>query len=388
MNIALIYTFYKGFQGGAKIHLDSLIDALSRRGHTISIITTRKQYHQPINCRVISLSPFLSILPEKILKLGTGITDRMMAHSINKVIALIKPDIIHVQDDYILPAVIKAKIQDIPIVASMHQPLELDDARKRSWFPGVAFLYKRRLKKNLACFQKVDRVIAVSKFIKNSFVRLKIRNEGVETIYNLLPSWKSYGGEIRDHNNTRLFTAGRLVKSKGFETLIRAMHLIANKYGDKSCKLIIAGEGPQEKQLKKLASDLPGQINFIGTVEHKEMKNLYRGCDVVVFPSEVPESFGLIAAEGMLSGKPVVASRIGAIPEIVEDGKTGILVPPGDEEALANAIYTLVRDVPLRKKMGIEGIKQINTKIDRNKIIRRHLDIYNGLSNNVRSRCT
>ncbi|MBW1972734.1 MAG: glycosyltransferase family 4 protein [Deltaproteobacteria bacterium] len=103
-------------------------------------------------------------------------------------------------------------------------------------------------------------------------------------------------------------------------------------------------------------SDIKDKIRLIPFV--KDIEEIYHLSDIIVVPSTEPESFGLTAVEAMAAKKPVVASAHGGLLDIVIDGETGILVPPNDQIALANAIVKLIEDPLLRKSMGEAGRKR------------------------------
>jgi glycosyltransferase involved in cell wall biosynthesis len=103
--------------------------------------------------------------------------------------------------------------------------------------------------------------------------------------------------------------------------------------------------------LERVDSD----FKFQGWAEHEELPAEYEDADVFVFPSVWDEPFGIPVAEAMAAGLPVVASRVGGIPEIVADGETGMLVEPDDASALAAALEQLVNDAELRARLGEAG---------------------------------
>ena len=124
---------------------------------------------------------------------------------------------------------------------------------------------------------------------------------------------------------------------------------------------LIAGEcrDPQkfpgsysEKNLKEM-TDGDGRVHYIGYVN--EVENVYRTADIVVVPSRWQEPLGLINLEAAASRKPIVATRVGGIPEAVDDGVSGYLVEPGDVKALASRVAELIADPALRKRMGDAG---------------------------------
>lgn len=141
------------------------------------------------------------------------------------------------------------------------------------------------------------------------------------------------------------FYAGRLSEEKGVETLIRAASII----GD--VKIKIAGRGPEMERLHRLACDVPG-VEFLGFRTKEEVGELYRGAIGVLLPSRVHENFPLMVLEAMASGKPVIASDVGGVSEIVEDRVNGFLVPPTDLQAWVEAILRLTYDEGLQQSMS------------------------------------
>jgi glycosyltransferase involved in cell wall biosynthesis len=149
-----------------------------------------------------------------------------------------------------------------------------------------------------------------------------------------------------------------LLKSrKGHEVLFRAVHGIMAEFPQVA--LLVVGEGPLRSHLEALAQRLgiADRVRFAGFRD--DVPALMAAADMVVLPSQ-NEGFGYVLAEAMALAKPVVASRISSIPEVVEEGHTGWLVPPNDSLALQEALLDLARD-PLRaKQMGLAGQRRVN----------------------------
>ncbi len=147
--------------------------------------------------------------------------------------------------------------------------------------------------------------------------------------------------------------AGRLVGWKGMSVAVRAVAEPALR--NVPLKLWIIGKGPQLSELKALVRErgVSERVVFHDAVSHAELPALYRQIDVGVFPSIGDDCFPITAAEAMSCGKPAIASHIGGIPEVVGNEETcGILVPPGDPRALAEAMKRLADDPDLRRRMG------------------------------------
>lgn len=139
--------------------------------------------------------------------------------------------------------------------------------------------------------------------------------------------------------------AGRLSGEKGVATLLAAS-------ARAKVPLIVAGDGPQAGELRGMA---PATARFVGRATAAEVAQLLRGCLAAVVPSEWPENAPLAVLEPMAAARPVVATRVGGIPELVRDGIDGILVPPGDADALATAMLRVASDRELAGRLGRAG---------------------------------
>jgi glycosyltransferase involved in cell wall biosynthesis len=147
-------------------------------------------------------------------------------------------------------------------------------------------------------------------------------------------------------------TVARLVPVKGLDVLIGAMLLLKDR--SRSVTLEVIGAGPERERLERATAGagLADIVRFIGWRD--DVRALMVHWDIYVQPS-LSEGFGIAAVEAMAQGLPVVATRVGGLPEVVMDTETGILVAPRDSQALANAIDTLIADPALRLRMGNAG---------------------------------
>ena len=148
---------------------------------------------------------------------------------------------------------------------------------------------------------------------------------------------------------------------KGPQFLVNAMLSVLKEAP--STFLIFVGDGPMRTELHRLAIRLGvnQNIKFVGRISEFEKAMYYKASDLFVLPSTMnTESFGIVNLEAMAAGLPIVASRIGGIPDVVKDWENGILVPPCDSKSLANAIVYLLKDDDLRKKMSINSNERVN----------------------------
>jgi teichuronic acid biosynthesis glycosyltransferase TuaC len=186
---------------------------------------------------------------------------------------------------------------------------------------------------------------------------------------------------IKDEEKIILFV-GRLVPSKGVDDLIRAFALLPSELRYRA-KLWIVGTGKQENTLRMLASQL-GAINqtrFWGNVPHSQLPDFYAAADLFVGPSLVTasgesEGQGIVFLEAFAARLCVVATDIGGIKEVVEDGKTGMLVKPRSPEALAKKMSLLLHDSVLRTKLISGAYKKAVQYYDWEQIARKFVDLY------------
>jgi glycosyltransferase involved in cell wall biosynthesis len=152
---------------------------------------------------------------------------------------------------------------------------------------------------------------------------------------------------------------GGLNPHKGPDVLLKAMPEIVKSIPN--AKLVFVGEGGMREELERLCKrlDVEKYVSFAGFVEENLKPFYYRAADVFCLPSTMKhEIFGIVNLEAMACSVPIVASKIGGVPDVVKDGENGLLVPPRDSEALANAIIYLLENKDMREKMGKNGRKK------------------------------
>jgi rhamnosyl/mannosyltransferase len=177
----------------------------------------------------------------------------------------------------------------------------------------------------------------------------------------------------RRHGERIVLFLGVLRSYKGLEVLARAMTRVTGQ-------LLIAGRGPQRAPLQALARDLglAERITFLGEVSERERRLLLHACDVFALPSiDRSEAFGISQLEAMACGKPVVASDLPTgIRFVNQDGGTGMLVPPGDPDALAGALNQLLEDDALRAGLGKAARLRVEQEFTAERMIARTLTVY------------
>lgn len=169
-----------------------------------------------------------------------------------------------------------------------------------------------------------------------------------------------------------VIAVANLIPEKGIHLLIDAFSRIDLP----EARLLVVGDGPELGRLQELASSrgIESRVNFLGLRD--DVHTLLQGAHVFVHPCIWEEAFGLTLAEALATGCPVVASRLGATSEIVTDGVTGLLVPPGDVNALAAAVAFLLRDSVFREQLGARASRSAAERFSLAASARGHMDHY------------
>jgi glycosyltransferase involved in cell wall biosynthesis len=163
-----------------------------------------------------------------------------------------------------------------------------------------------------------------------------------------------------DENDILVLYVGQLTHGKGILTLIHATKRLLQK--NPSIKLIILGKGPLVDYIKTTSDNIGDQLRYYGFLPYNKVLKFYQMADIIVSPSIWPEPLSRVIIEAMALGRPVIATNVGGIPEIITHEKDGILVRPGDPKELERALYRLITDPDLRSRMGLEGRKTIKKR--------------------------
>lgn len=226
--------------------------------------------------------------------------------------------------------------------------------------------------------------IAISNAVKEYMVnREKYEPDRITMIYNSvdLGLFDSRDRDVIPRNNNFLIgSVGRLHPSKGYDTLLKSMPQVIEKFPQ--VKLMIAGNGTEKAHLEKLCTQLhiSDKVIFLGRKTPEEIRNLLREINLFVLVSNW-EGFGLAVVEAMASGLAVVTTKVGGLPEIVENGRTGFLVPPVQPHALAEKMIRLLKDQKLSMEMGKQGRKRAAAFFSLDRIIMKLEDLYRELLN-------
>ena len=227
----------------------------------------------------------------------------------------------------------------------------------------------------------VNKYIAVSEAVRRfTITHLRIAEGKIVTIYNGIECSTAARGKpcsfIADKNLTAILLAARFEQQKGHAVLIHALRHILSRA--QNIKAYFFGEGPDEACIRDLVrrEGVSDAVTFMGVAE--DMLPYMQQMDIVALPS-LWEGLPNVLLEAMAAGRPVVASRIDGIDEVVIDGETGILFEPGNAEALAEALLALIQDKELAAAMGRAGRERVKRKFSFEKTVNETMALYHEL---------
>ncbi|MCD6163371.1 MAG: glycosyltransferase [candidate division Zixibacteria bacterium] len=271
---------------------------------------------------------------------------------VKKLIRYFKPDILHAH--YASSCGIVAALTGFhPYVLSVWG----DDILE---FPQKSLIHRWLVKKAI---NKADYATATSNMLANATKDLINDNKNIKVIpFGVDISHYKFTVKSPD-NITHIGTVRNLLPKYGLAYLIKAFASLIKKYDN--LKLTIVGDGYLRSSLELLVNELGinNHVIFTGFVAHEKVVGYLKTFDIFIMPSiGEGETFGVAAVEAMAIGLPVVASKIGGLPEVIDDGQTGILVKPGDVEDLKKALEYYIINTDVRIKHGRAGRKKVEEK--------------------------
>jgi glycosyltransferase involved in cell wall biosynthesis len=349
--------------GGAEVSTLLLRDGLRARGHDARVFASTAGVGE-----VKSFADFTCFGTTGPLRTLLQTCNPWAFFGLRRVLRTFQPDVVHVGifltqlSPFILPllrrlpAVYRAHwrrsicplgTKQLPTGADCHSTWGTACARDRclplrDWLP---LMIQMRLWWRWR--EAFDLVVANSRMVAQSLEMNGLRP--VNMVYNATEAWQAR--PPLQEPPTVAF-AGRLVRKKGVDVLLRAFADVRAELPQ--ARLLVAGDGPEMPAVRRLTTELglTDSVTLCGHLPHKEMDKQFRGSWIQVAPSRYQEPFGIVAAEAMMRGVAVVASRVGGLSEIVSDGETGLLVAPEDAVGLAQALLRLLKDRAYAERMG------------------------------------
>ncbi len=266
-----------------------------------------------------------------------------------------------------------AKHLRIPLIVSLHgYDVTSSDKSLRTSMSGVLYLLKRR-----QLWGSAHTFLCVSKFIRDKAIEVGFPPNKLRVHYTGV-NCDDFSRSDGPRDGSVLFV-GRLVQKKGCQFLLEAMAEVSRTLPGTS--LTVIGDGPLRSRLEEQASQLNIPVRFLGALPAFEVRDYMARAAIFCVPSlradnGDSEGFGMVFAEAQAMGTPVVSFSHGGIPEAVEDGHTGLLVPERDTQALAAAIVRLLRDATLWSSFSARGSVRIREKYSLESQTRTLEDIY------------
>lgn len=361
MQILFINTTF-GYVGGVEQHIVLAADGLTKLGHTCSIV-----FHNPSGRAVEEFSTHFQAFYS------------LDSQTWEDVLAAAAPSCIYIHKWESIEPILNAVQGKIPILRYFHDH-DIYCPRRHKYL-----VYSRKIcthKAGLACYfdlaflerrngamaiapiepklkelhrnKTLDCVVVGSSYMKHELIRNGFPISAIEVIPPAVSDFSKPPVPLKHEG--KLLYVGQLVRGKGVDILLRALAM--TNLGQ---TLQIIGTGNDEQHLKSLTKKLglDTRVQFLGWRPHHELADFYDDADIVVVPSRWPEPFGMVGLEALLRQRPVIASKVGGIPDWLDDGETGVLFPVNDEASLAKAIERLTMDTALATEMGIQGRVQI-----------------------------
>lgn len=356
-------------------HIIKWANSLSDRGHRIYVFSLLKsdssQFRNEIKIIERQISTRLKFLGGgNYLKLLYLLTLPV----INKLIKEINPDVLHAHyaSSY---GLLGSLTKFHPYILSIWG----GDVYS---FPQKSFLHKQIFNFNL---KSADKILSTSEVMAKEISKYTNKQIFVTPFGIDIKTFKpeSKIKLIEGEFDFLIGTIKGLEEIYGIEYLIDAYCIVKEKLKNKKIKLVIVGTGSLENKIKSLIAErsLSGEIMLTGKINYSEIQNYHNLLDIYIALSIYDdESFGVAILEASACGKPVVVSNVGGLPEIVENGVTGFVVPARDAESAAQKILELINNKDLRLKLGQAGRERVVKNYDWEMCLQKMLDIYKSVT--------
>ena len=287
-----------------------------------------------------------------------------MIRRLQRVLAEFRPDVVHLQHGHFWFNLALPFLRRYPLVITIHDPrIHLGDAatqRTPQWLYDFGFRQARQV---IVHTQQAAQIVETE---------LHIPARRIHIVPHLLLGDDSEQAHVEEAGNQILFF-GRIWPYKGLAHLIRAEPLITASVPD--AQIVIAGRGENFTRYRQLMVHPERFVVHNEYISNDKRSELFRRASVIVLPYVEATQSGVVPL-AYTFGKPVVATRVGGLPEQVEHAQTGYLVPPRDEQALANAIISLLQDRALRRRLGANGKRKLEREWSAEVIARQTLPVY------------
>jgi glycosyltransferase involved in cell wall biosynthesis len=367
--------------GGLELHTQDLINGLTKRGHHVTVITTK----HPSGIKMEKLGNIkIFYVGDEPLRYNNKfcIESAKLFDEIDKTENF---DIVH-SIHYFGAGFAKYSKSRKPMVVSMHgtEKYEIRSILNEKSMKIIymvpymflkSFLFYNPLDR--ALFKKARIIMVDSKELRRDVIsEYKIPTEKMALIYDGIDIKKFKPINVKNFRKKLkigidekiILSSGRIVKQKGYHLVIEILPEILKEM---KVKLIITGEGDYLQHLKNLAEKMKitDKIIFTGKVSKEDLVKYYNLADVFVFPTLRVEAFGIVVAEAMACGKPTISSRTGGIPSVVDDSKNGFLIKMGNLNELEHKTLEILKDSNLARTIGKNARKKVVENFSMDKMI-------------------
>lgn len=265
-----------------------------------------------------------------------------------------------------------AGLTHTPLIITTHGT-DVEQLRRVTWTHSLARWV----------FARAEAVTCASNYLRDQLIEARVVDAARVSVIPMPVNplfenvnLKRMTGEVQRQDSERMIlTVARLSAQKSLDTLIRALAVLRER-GSRA-RLIIVGDGERRAALEQQtrALNLDAQVEFLGARPQSELPALYAACDVFVLPS-IREGMGLVLAEALLCGAPVIATNVGGVTDIVKHNETGLLVPERDPHALADAIEIFLNDAPFALQLATNGRAWVREHYLAEQVAEQFLNLY------------
>ncbi len=304
--------------------------------------------------------------------------DLAAAWRLTRVIRDVQPEIVHAHDPHgvamaALALSYQASGQPPQLVASRRVDFQLKQNAFSRW--------KYRQVRAFLCASEAIRHMLIDQAIEPA--RAITVHEGIDLAHvDAAPAVNPHELFWLPHKAPLVGNVGALVPHKGHRHLIDAAALVVREVPD--ARFLILGEGELRPALEKQIADLALTKHVLLAGFRTDVLSILKGFDLFVMPS-VTEGLGTSLLDAMACARPIVASRVGGIPEVVRHGETGLLVPPKDPRDLAASIIRLLLDPQLAARFATAGLERVRAKFSVERMVNQTLAVYAQLAGNTRA---
>jgi glycogen synthase len=337
--------------GGVEVLSNHLIQSLQGQGHEFCVVTShinRQDLVEPLDIppAPIHRFPFRSAFANHDLS-----KIKEIVSTLDEIFHTFKPDLIHLNSQGISLFFLELVLKNnpsllIPLIFSLHSPVRPPNLKINRRNPVNDLLMR--------CLFRASRVTAVSQAVFQDVTTTPAIAPRTSLILNGLPLPNLEPTPL-PFDPPQLLCIGRVVLEKGFDLVVSA--LVQLRINFPEIRLIVAGNGPELLPLHQqiAALGISSAVDLLGWTSPEQIPALINTCTAVIMPSRWEEPFGLVALQAAQMARPIIASKVGGLPEVVVNQITGLLVEPDDLDGLTTAISTLLKKPQMAVQMGNTG---------------------------------